>query len=376
MSEQPEKGESKFKKWISSPGGKKQAIVIIIIVIILAGAGYSAYSLTRTDKPGTNSIVDTVKNALPKLDETKSTTIASKLDGQQYDPSIANRAPLAVVVENHPDARPQSGLDKASIVYEAISEGGITRFLAVFGPQDAETVGPVRSARTYFLDWVEGMGAFFAHAGGNRDALARIQKETVNDLDQFANSSAYWRDDSRNVASEHTLYGSTKKLYELAKSKGWSLDSKITSYTYKDDAKTEQRPTSQTVDVKFSSAQYNVKYTYNPAENNYLRYMGGVAHKDAQTDQQIKVKNIAAIEVTRWYSPAGADEPGYAMQTTGTGKATLFVDGKQIDATWKKEKTTSQIEFTDSAGKAVELNRGNLWIEVMPPETGVSLTVS
>lgn len=368
---------ARIKDWFSTPQGKKKFIIGSLITIVFIGAGVSAYQLTRPDNPTTKTNETNKNENLPTLEENKPVTTTSKYDGLQYDPAIANRAPLAAIIENHIDARPQSGLDKASIVFEAISEGGITRFLAIYGPQDAKVIGPVRSARTYFLDWVEGIGAFFGHCGGNIDALDRIAKEDVNDLDQFANSGAYWRDNSKKVASEHTLFTSTEKLYETAKNKGWNMDAKFDGYTFKDDPKEEQRPTSQTIDVKFSTPQFNVKYSYNPKENNYNRLMGGVAHKDAQTNEQIKVKNIAVIEVKRTAGLTRINESGYTMQTTGEGKATIFLDGKTIDGLWKKEKATSMLKFYDSQGKTVEFNRGNLWIEVLPQgESGVGVTAS
>jgi hypothetical protein len=369
------KEPSRFKKWISSPQGKKQFIIGLVVAVILVGAGVSAYKLTRTEDDDA-PVAEKKNESLPTLEEKKPTTVTSKYDGLQYAPEVANRAPLGVIIENHPDARPQSGLDKASMVFEAISEGGITRFLAVYGPQDAEKIGPVRSARTYFLDWVEGIGAFFGHCGGNIDALDRLEKESVNNLDQFANSGAYWRDNSRKVASEHTLYTSTAKLYEVAKDKGWNMDAKFDGYTFKDDPKEDQRPAAQTININFSSPQFAVKYTYNPKENNYLRFLGGVAHKDAQTNDQIKVKNIAVIDVKRVAGLTRINESGYTMTTVGTGKATFFIDGKQVDGTWSKEKTTSMIVFKDSQGKTVEFSRGNLWIEVMPAgESSSTLTV-
>jgi hypothetical protein len=365
--------KEKFKNWISTPTGKKQFIIIIVAVLILIAAGVSAYQLTREDKP---TVVNNSKTVTPKLgDKAIDNTVVSKYDGLKYESSAANRAQITVVVENHPDARPQYGLSKASIVFEAISEGGITRFLAVFGPQDAERIGPVRSARTYFLDWTEGLDAFFAHCGGNIDALDRIQKESIKDMDQFANSGAYWRDTSRKVASEHTLYTSTAKLYELAKTKGWGTEANFEGYTYKDDPAEAQRPASQTVDLTFSSAQFNVKYIYSPKDNSYARVLGGVAHKDAQTNEQIKVKNISVIEVKRTAGLTRINESGYTMNTVGEGKATFFVDGKKIDGTWKKDSKTAMIKFSDSQGKVVEFSRGNMWIEVIPAgESSSSVT--
>src|SRR5581483_1401572 len=124
--------------------------------------------------------------------------------------SMAKR-PFAVVVENHPDARPQSGLSQADVVYEALAEGGITRFLAIFQSQDVKSIGPVRSARTYFNDWAQEWGAVYAHVGGNSDALALIKAGIpgVSDADQFFNDPYFTRISSRRPP--HNTYTSINK---------------------------------------------------------------------------------------------------------------------------------------------------------------------
>ena len=194
-----------MRAWWSMRTRKQRVVTGIIGLILLACAVYiPLYYKYKNLKPArgntsASSVVDTEAKAI------------SNLDGTEVSSSLANRHPLAVIVENHPDARPQFGLFEASLVYEALTEGGITRYMAIYGPRDAAKIGPVRSARTYYVDWLSEYDAFFAHAGGAQNALTKIVKDNIKDL--LHNQSAYWRETGK-VALEHTLYTGTVKLYQ------------------------------------------------------------------------------------------------------------------------------------------------------------------
>ena len=237
--------------------------------------------------------------------KTAKTLTISPLDGMGYSSDLANRHPLAVSVENHPDARPQSGLIKASIVYEAITEGGITRYLAIYGPQDAPEIGPIRSARLFFMDWLKEYDAFFAHAGGNEDALANIDKYNIKNLDD--STTYFYRDKKgRNVASEHTLYSSTEKLYEYAASKGFDTkNSNFTAFKFKKDG--PAAASGKGVSIDFSgNPSYAIRWNYDPKTNSYQRFLNGKEHKDRTSDDQITAKNIIIQSVERTFQPTGS----------------------------------------------------------------------
>ena len=187
---------------------KKLSIIsgLVLLAVILVGVGLF---FTLRTKPAAQPAV---KTPIPTAQSVVAQTLyPGILDGVMTDKESSQRHPLAIIVENHPDARPQAGLTKASVVYEAIAEGGITRFLAVFGTNQADKVGPVRSARTYFVNWAEGYNAFFGHVGGNMDALDKIKADKVYDLDEFAFGNDYWREGT-GVAIEHTAFTSTENL--------------------------------------------------------------------------------------------------------------------------------------------------------------------
>ena len=331
------------------------------------------------------------KDSLPlgldvqKTTETKPQLYASSLDGTMVSSEDANKHPLGVMVENHVDARPQSGLSQASVVYEAIAEGGITRFLAVYGPRGAAKVGPVRSARTYYVDWIRELNGYLAHVGGNYDALDMIKKVGILDLDQFANPSAYWRDNSRKVSSEHTMYADTTKLYGIAADKKYTTANSFIPWKFKTDTASateaadptatttnqisEAYAVATTININFGNANYNVSYAYDKTTNNYLRNLAGKAHLDAENSTQLSAKNVVVQTVNRKPTVTAINENGYIMDTVGSGVAAVFQDGIKIDATWKKENESSRTRFFNKATSAeIDFNSGVTWIEVISPE--------
>lgn len=342
------KVKKKIKPWM---------IVVICVFVVLLGV--CAYILFRPDKS---------TSVIPK--KVVDTKVANNLDGVKVDPSLATRHPLAVAIENHPDSRPQTGLDKAAIVYEAITEGGITRFLAVYGPYEVEKAGPVRSARTYFIDWLSELDAFYAHCGGNLDALDKIISDNIMDLDQFAvGDKAYWREPEAGKATEHTMYTDIKKLYDIAfNEKNWPKVGNYSSLKFKKALEETQRGAGQKVIIDFSSPSYNVSWTYDKATDKYLRFMAGVEHKDKVTDTQLTAVNVVVQEVERWEAPTSIGENGWAMKTIGEGKAQIFSEGKQITGTWKKAGRTSRTIYYDDKGTEIEFAPGRFWIEIVPPD--------
>lgn len=337
--------------------------IIVLVLIFLYGA-FAVYQ--RYFKHNTTA---SILNPL-QLNVSEDLTIVNRLDGTKVLPDKATRHPLAIMIENHPDARPQAGLDKASIVYEAITEGGITRFMAVYGPYDATKVGPVRSARTYYIDWLKEFDAFYAHVGGNLDALQKIKTDGVLDLDQFGlGTIAYNRISKAGLATEHSMYTSTDKLYAYAfDKKKWAKTGNFTALDFTTALDEINRTSGQTIDIDFSTPSYKVKWTYDKTSNTYLRELGGIAHKDQITGKQLNASNIIIQSVERRVAVTEINENGYAMTTIGSGKAMIFSQGKQITGTWSKTDQDARTKFLDETGVEVPFVPGQFWIEIVPPD--------
>jgi hypothetical protein len=333
------------------PKSKKEwAITVVILLLLLGGAWW----LFMRDKeiPIVSDVVD--KIAEPEKPKTE----ASRLSGLQVDPELNKRPVTAVMIENSSEARPQSGLKESSLVFEAIAEGGITRFMALYQDTTPEHIGPIRSLRPYYLDWALPFEAGIVHVGGSPRALAEAKSLNARDLDQFYNGGSFDRASHR--YAPHNVYTSLQRLLDLQYSKGFKSSS-FTSFDRKGD-QALAAPTARVIDINISSSFYNVHYEYDPAGNGYWRSQGGAPHTDEKTNAQIAPKVVIAAVM-----PRGIDADGEhtEYQTTGSGKVFIFQDGGVTEGTWSKTARSAQWKFTDAAGKTVALNPGQIWVSIV-----------
>lgn len=291
------------------------------------------------------------------------------VSGEPVARALAVRPLLGVIIENYPDARPQWGLSLASRVYEAITEGGITRYLAVFGPNyDANRVGPVRSVRTQFLDYALELNAAVAHVGGNSDALDLLRALRIKDLDQFRHPDAYRRIAKPRLAFEHTMFTSIGSLRALADQRGSSEPEAMARSVWKDDASFEFRPTSQEAIIDFSFPEYRVSWRYRRDGNDYLRVLAGVSDVDAATGVPVTARSIAIAAVPRVHGRTRIGEDTWTFSTVGSGRAWIVQDGVLTEGQWQKRSRSDRLRFVDGAGQEIRMNRGRQWIEIIPPE--------
>lgn len=383
----------------------KSVIIISAIVLFLLSAGASflffkssAANVVATPVPSpvVNSNGETVfDNRLPK---TQACPLNGVLYSTQQQQWWQKHRPLGVMIENHVDARPQSGLSKADVIYEAVAEGGITRFLAVFYCQDGGEVGPVRSARTYFIDFISEYGNYplYAHVGGANqpgpaDALGQLDTygwTGYNDLNQFSiGFPTFWRDYDRlghPAATEHTMYSATQKLWDLGATRGLtnvdkngtSWDTKFVPYSFTSDAPVSARPASQTVHLEFwtGDPNYYVDWVYDPKTNLYKRFYGTTPQIDRDTNQQLTAKNVVILEMVESSANDGYENNVHLLYADkGTGKAVVFKDGKRTNGTWEKDSRTGRTTITDASGNEIKLDRGLIWFEILPTDGVISV---
>lgn len=298
------------------------------------------------------------------------------LDGKAVPADLAARPPLAVVVDNHPEARPQWGLSLASRVYEALTEGGVTRYLAVYQARDAERVGPVRSIRTQFLGYTLEMHAALAHVGGNEDALALLADLPVTNLDELRHAGTYRRIPRRGVAFEHTTFTSTAALRALTEDAGWRESGAIDRPRWKDDAPEAGRPERQEVTVPFSDPRFAVTWEYRPALNDYRRMLAGRPDVDAATGQMIAARTVIIAVVTRTHGRTPIGEDTWTFADTGAGPAWVVQDGTVVAGTWLKPSRAARLRVVNGRNEEITLNRGPQWVEIVPPEVAPAFAPS
>jgi len=271
--------------------------------------------------------------------------------------------PLSIMVENSEGARPQSGLDKANIVYEVLAEGGITRFLAIYYDRDAEEVGPIRSARPYFVSKSLEHQAIYVHVGGSEEAYNFIKEEKIDDINEFVDFQPFWRSTDRNPP--HNLYTSTVKLRKEANKLGYIEMIKKQEYLFETDIneRLSGRETDSIV-IPYNSI-YAVSYKYQPEPMKYLRFMNGEPHIDSKTKEQLAVDNI----IIQFAETKIIDEEGrLAIDFVGKGTGLLFFKGNSAEITWKKPDLRAKTQFLDQEGNRIALTPGNVWIQIVPSD--------
>jgi hypothetical protein len=278
---------------------------------------------------------------------------------------------VSVKIENSPAARPQTGLDKADIVYETITEGGITRFNALFQSQIPPTAGPVRSARPSDFYIVPQYLALFAHAGGDAAVRAELKNRSLfDDMDQFLNPSPYTRIKGR--VAPHNLYVNIAALRVAAvQNRGYEATATVAGPAFAASSATPT-PTVSVITVPFSSSN-TVTWKFDPTGDVYGRSINGKAHMDAVTKRQYTARNVVVLwALTKKYTAAGAASPVLDIQLTGTGRATVFRDGTRFDGTWQASATSPPV-LRDGSGQVITLGQGNTWFQVISNDLNISM---
>lgn len=352
--------------------------------IFSAGAGYP-YLAKYLSLPIINPLGSPGNEILITLSDPIMKEKPQSISGTFYSESEAKfwqkKRPIGVMIDNHQLARPyQYGLQKANVVYEAVAEGGITRFLAVFHDQAVAKIGPVRSARVYYMGWALEFPAYYAHVGGASTVGSPanihpyISAHNVLSLNQFRLGEATFASGGKvKLPSGATLsnikYTSTSKLWLAGEAlyPGTNSLPGFAQWTFKAEAPYGQRPASQKIPFSFWSypTAYKGEWRYDPLMNSYLRFQGGAKHLDQATKEQLAAKNVVLAYMT---DKSAGDGTGHRLYTnTGQGNAEVYLDGTKTLATWKRPSLSARMKFYQrGTNTEISFNRGLTWIEVIP----------
>lgn len=277
--------------------------------------------------------------------------------------------PLAVMIDNHPAARPQSGVARAEEVWEVLVEGGLTRLMAVYRSATAAEIGPVRSARPYFLPLARGYDAVYVHVGGSDEALADLASGRLglDDVNEFREGDAFRRDRSR--SAPHNVYTSTAALRALAAGRGWSATTEAVDASLRDAAAPSGAPALRLVLVH-SSGGAPTEFRFE--DGAYALTRKGVPAED-RDGTRIAPRTVVVLEMR---TPKVRDPQGKGLigvETIGAGKALVFRDGVAVEATWKKTSAAEPLEVFDASGAEVAFAPGQVWYSMIAPEKGGSV---
>jgi hypothetical protein len=336
------------------------AIIAAVVLTIIFVGGSSA----ETRPPVQHKVASVEKPKKPEF-------VPSNLTGLPVKPSINKLPVTAVMIENSLPARPQSGLNKAGVVFEAVAEAGITRFLALFQSGVNTKLGPVRSARPYFIKWELGFDAPYSHVGGSPEALRDIKSWRVKNIDQFYNAGYYHRIYQREAP--HNMYTSLAKLNKLEKAKGFTT-SKFDGFARLKKAAPDKKVTAGKIHINPSRYNYDDYYVYNKSKNVYKRYEGGKPHYElagAGTGKKRQITPKVVIAIVMRYS-LERDHYHSRYNVIGSGKAYVFQNGGVTVGHWQKTSSRSQITFTGASGQPIKLDPGQTWITAIKSASGVS----
>ena len=275
--------------------------------------------------------------------------------------------PYAIMINNIGVARPlQSGLQDAYIMYEMIVEGGLTRYLALFLDKDVERIGSVRSARHYYLDYVLENDAFYVHHGQSPQAQAQFSSLGVDRI-VVGDSKTGWRDKKLKVASEHTLFTSTKKLESGIGSKRTERKKELLlNYSIEEINldKYNNTKVANNVSIEYSN-HIKSSYIYDSISKNYKRLVNGKEHVDYVTGKQYTFKNIITYQV-RNYLISGDSSGRQELNNIGEGNGYYITNGYAIPITWSKSSRSSQTVYKYQNGEEIIVNDGNTFIQIQP----------
>lgn len=304
--------------------------------------------------------VDNLESAVIKEEDSLNPYTGELLTDEQ-----AISKPFMCMIENSRQARNQSGLSQADIVYETMAEGGISRFMCLFYSKNVDKIGPVRSLRPYFLEIASEYGVPFAHCGGSTEALETVtQNPQIPSIDERANGEYFWRDDSRDAP--HNLYTSSELINEYLKNtpKGKALDPSLTF----DDDYWENDSLKSCQDLELDLSHY-YQTSYKFTQDGYTKYMDGEECIDDSNNEPLVFKNI----VLQFTEITTTDSSLVDIKQTGSGSGFIISNGKIQKMTWSKTNKNSPTMIKDEKGKVIPLSTGNTVWHIMDKDNKINI---
>jgi hypothetical protein len=304
--------------------------------------------------------------------------VFSDLDGRAAPPDFAHRLPLAVMIADNIVSRPQSGISTASIVYQAYADGGEDRYMMIWQEGAPTDIGPARSARPYYVYWAAEYKALYAHVGGDMHSLQQVipaMSNYIYNMDELSGGSCPYRRITSRVAPQND-YTSGAELIRCAALKSYPATyQNLPTRPFRDDIPLAQRPASQLVTVPYRTYETGVGYQYDPDTDSYLRLVDGKPQIDPANGNQVYARNIVVMYQSVGYDPGTLDEATRPwVSNIGSGKATVFLEGKAIQATWKKATTIALTRFYDSSGNEIPFVRGEIFMQSVPSVAKVTVS--
>ena len=348
---------------MKNSNGIKILVIVLITLIIIAGVLLAI------------KIVNDNSKEEVFVGEQTNTSGDDKVIVEIKEPKIfqGNDRPIAVMIDNHKAAMPQAGLNDAYLVYEMIVEGGETRLMELFKGSELDKIGPVRSARHYFLDYALENDAIYTHFGWSPQAESDISKLGVNNINGiYESSTSFWR--TKDKSAPHNVATSIEKILEIANRKGYKTTStkeSVLNYVA-DPVNLDSDMIATTVTIPYSTSN-TVKYEYDEVTGRYIRYSRGTKQVDWTTNETVTIKNIIIAKVKNTTLNDGENKGRQTLDNVGTLEGYYITNGKAIKITCEKSSRTAQTVYKDMNGKEIEVNDGNTFIQMCPIDSKIKI---
>ncbi|MGN1327928.1 MAG: DUF3048 domain-containing protein [Clostridia bacterium] len=347
--------------------GTKILIIILAIIIILA-VGIIAYKIIsnkdRVIDLGTDSGAGITTEEDNGILEVPIKTV------QIYK---GDERPIAVMIDNHKSALPQGGISKAYMVYEIIVEGGESRLMALFKGEDLEQIGPVRSARHYFLDYALENDAIYVHFGWSPQAESDISSLNVNNINGISESStSFWR--VKDKSAPHNVATSTTEILKIAEQKEYrttSTKESVLNYVT-EEVELKDGISAEKITIPYSTSN-EVEYIYDSEAKVYQRYSRGIKAEDWTTGENITTKNIIITFAKNTTLNDGENKDRQNLSNIGSLDGYYITNGKAIKIKCEKVSRSAQTVYKDLEGNEIQVNDGNTFVQICPINAKVEI---
>ena len=343
--------------------------VVIILVALL-------FSLTGCGKEKVEDIVlETEQGQVEEKTEGKELEIKEEAKAPEFEIFNGNDRPIAFMIDNNKNAQPQASLNSTYLVYEIIVEGGESRLMALFKGKVADEVGPIRSARHYFIDYAMENDALYAHLGMSPQAQATFQEFGIQHINgqvydtgkARTDTSLYWR--AKHKKAPHNAYTNTESILEVAKGYGWKTTSDkkpVLNYVTEEvELNSEDAFAVQSVKIPYTKSHV-VEYKYNSETGRYTRWSKGKKMFDEMTSEEVTTKNLIITLAENYTLDDGEDKGRQDVLTIGSLDGYYITNGKAIKIKCNKASRFEQTKYVDLNGNEIKVNDGNTWINVCP----------
>lgn len=342
----------------------KKRIIIILVTLILVAITIGTVYIYKIYFEG--------RDVFSNLNNVKENAIT--VEQKQLQTFVGNDRPIAVMIDNNIKALPHAGVKNAYAIYEIIVEGGESRLMALFKGQDLSKIGPIRSARHYFLDYALEHDAIYVHFGWSPQAESDIKTLGVNNINGIEQSNTdFWR--VKDKYSPHNAVTSSANILKMANEKKYRTTSdkkSVFNYTI-NEVNLEEGQKADTIKIPYSPSN-NVRWEYDAETKTYLRYTRDRKEVEWDTGEDAKFKNIIIEFIANSTLNDGENKDRQAMNTLGIKDGYYITNGRAIKIKCSKTSRSGRTVYEDLSGNEIKVNDGNTFVQIVPINAKIQIT--